>query len=380
VTTVHFVYPHRSRIKAPGAIGVKVGERLRRRGYEVVHHDIGEVKTLRPRPGDVLLGHPHESPWSVFRRSVSLEGWRRRVMLMPYVHVDDYHVALADQILRKCDLFLAITGSTWFEGVPTSIAAHWAPKMIQVDLAVDRSDFPRVKGSFNPPGSRRFLYIGHTGWYKNTDYLSELAGHLPGFHIAWIGSGDRPIRGVTAYGSRNFEDDEAKSLVAEHDFLITVGVGDANPTTILEAMAWGLVPVCTPESGYANRPGIANVPAHRAVDAVAVLRRLQMAPEAELEEMRASNDHELDTHFNWDRFTDQVVEAIESDERPGLLPVSRVRAAHLRWLSAKGQASAFGRGRVRATVRELVAASETGRRLLRGYRRLRRRHVASSHA
>jgi glycosyltransferase involved in cell wall biosynthesis len=380
VTTVHFVYPHRSRIKAPSAIGVKVGERLRRRGYEVVHYNIDEVKTIRPHPGDVLLGHPHESPWSVFRRSVSCAGWRRRIMLMPYVHVDEYHVALADQILRKCDVFLAITGSTWFEGVPESITAHWAPKMVHVDLAVDRADFPRIKGSFNPPGSRRFLYIGHTGWYKNTDYLSELAGHLPDYEIAWIGSGDRPIHGLTAYGSRNFEEDEAKSLVAEHDFLLTVGLGDANPTTILEAMAWGLVPVCTPQSGYANRAGIVNVPAHDSVAAAAVLRQLQSASESRLEEMRTANDHELDAHFHWDRFTDQVVEAIESDERPALLPVSRGRAAHLRWLSAKAQASAFGRRRARATAREVVAASATGRRLLRGYRRLRRRPVASGDA
>lgn len=369
MTTVHFVYPHRHRISAPSAIGRKVGERLRARGYEVVHYDIDEARVIRPGADDVLLGHPHEAPWSVFRRSAARSGWRRKLLLMPYVHVDEYHVSLADPIIRNCDLFLAITGSTWFETVSTSIAAHWRPKMVHVDLAVDRADFPRVKTSFNPPGRRRFLYIGHTGWYKNTPYLAELAQRLPEFEFAWIGSGEGGVPGLRAYGRRDFTTNEARDLVAEHDFLLTVGVGDANPTTVLEAMAWGLVPVCTPESGYANRVGIVNVPAGDADAAVAVLRSLQERPERDLLSLQAFNDDDLDLHFTWDRFTDQVVEAIESTESPELLPLDRSRAARLRWLSARRQATVLGPRHLRSTVRALAAATGPGRHVLEARRR-----------
>ena len=364
MTTVHFVYPHRRRISAPSAIGRKVGERLERRGYEVVHYDIDEARVVRPGPGDVLLGHPHEAPWSVFRRSAARSGWRRKLLLMPYVHVDDYHVSLADPVVRNCDLFLAITGSTWFETVPSSIAAHWHPKMVHVDLAVDRADFPRVKTGFNPPGMRRFLYIGHTGWYKNTPYLTELARRLPEFEFAWIGSGEAGIAGLHPYGRRDFATDEDRELVAEHDFLLTVGLGDANPTTVLEAMAWGLVPVCTPESGYTGRRGIVNVPLDDFEGAASVLRRLQEQPEAELLALRAANDADLDDHFNWGRFTDQVVAAIESTESPACRPLDRRTEARLRWLSARRQASVLTPRRLRSSARALVGSTGPGRQLL----------------
>ncbi len=371
MTTIHFVYPHRLRISAPSAIGRKVGERLCARGYDVVHYDIDEARVIKPGPSDVLLGHPHEAPWTVFRRSAARSDWRRKLLLMPYVHVDTYHASLADPVVRNCDLFLAITGATWFESIPDSISAHWLPKMVHVDLAVDRGDFPRVKTAFNPPGQRRFLYIGHTGWYKNTPYLAELARRLPESEFAWIGSGEPGISGLRAYGRRDFTTAEARELVAEHDFLLTVGVGDANPTTVLEAMAWGLVPVCTPESGYAGRAGIVNVPLGDSERAAAILRALQARPEADLLELQAANDGDLDAHFNWDRFTDQVVAAIQSDESPACLPIDRGQALRLRWLSARRQASVLGPSQLRSSLRSLAAASPVGRRLLEA--RARRR-------
>lgn len=368
MTTVHFVYPHRPRISAPSAIGRHVGQELAARGFEVVHYDIDEARKIRPGSDDVLLGHPHEAPWSVFRRSAAAKGWRRRLLLMPYVHVDTYHLSLAESVIRNCDLFLAITGTTWFETIASSVTAHWRPKMVQVDLAVDRRDFPRVKAAFNPPGARRFLYIGHTGWYKNTGYLSELAARLPEFEFAWIGNGDT-LPGLTAYGSRDFATDAARALVAEHDFLLTVGVGDANPTTVLEAMAWGLLPVCTPESGYAGRRGITNVPANDADQAIAVLRDLQARTGEDLSALRAANDDQLDRHFNWSRFTDQVVGAIESNESRDCLPLPRRTRLRVRRLALARQATVFRPDRLRPTARTLLESSAAGRMLLRRWRR-----------
>jgi glycosyltransferase involved in cell wall biosynthesis len=368
-TTVHFVYPHRPRISAPSAIGRKVTDRLRQRGYAVVNYDIDEPRVIRPGRRDVLLGHPHEAPWSVFRRSAAQAGWKRRLMLMPYVHVDDYHLSLAEPVIRNCDLFLAITGRSWFESVDASITAHWLPKMIQVDLAVDPVDFPRVKTTFNPPTKRRFLYIGHTGWYKNTAYLAELSRRLSEFEFSWIGSGKEGIPGLTPLGRRDFRTVESKQLVAEHDFLLTVGVGDANPTTVLEAMSWGLIPVCTPESGYREERGIVTVPARDPAAAEQVLRDLQTRPAADLTALQASNDARLEDHFNWDRFTQQVVSAIESDDSPDLGPVPRTRQLSLRWLSAKRQASVVAPHKLRETSRALLSASGPGRSLLEAYRR-----------
>jgi glycosyltransferase involved in cell wall biosynthesis len=337
-----------------------------------VNYDIDEPRVIRPSRNDVLLGHPHEAPWSVFRRSAARVGWKRRLMLMPYVHVDEYHLSLAEPVIRNCDLFLAITGQSWFESVDSSITAHWLPKMIHVDLAVDRIDFPRIKTAFNPPSRRRFLYVGHTGWYKNTPYLTELSRRLPEFEFSWIGSGDGGIPGLTRLGRHDFRTVESRQLVAEYDFLLTVGVGDANPTTVLEAMSWGLIPVSTPESGYIGERGIVPIPARDPAAAEQVLRELQTRPAAELTALQALNDARLDEHFNWDRFTQQVVSAIESDASPELGPVPRSRQVRFGWLSAQRQASVLAPQRLRDTSRALLKSSRTGRSMLEAYRRARR--------
>ena len=285
-------------------------------------------------------------------------------MMLPFNHADLVQVAFADSFLHRCDLMLAVTGNAWFDTVESSPFSHWRPKMVHVDLAVDRDDFPRVKTKFNPPGQRRFVYIGHTLWYKNTGYLSEIAAAMPESRISWIGSSDRGIRRLLPLGRQDFSTAAGRSVVAEHDFLLTVGSSDSNPTTILEAAAWGLVPVCTRESGYAGYRGIVNVPLDDPAGAVEVLRGLQQAPEDELEEMRAQNDRLLDEHFTWDRFATQVVEAIESDASPALGYEPLARRLKLRFAALRSPYSVLRRPNLRFGARSLLGTTAPGRCLL----------------
>jgi hypothetical protein len=90
-------------------------------------------------------------------------------------------------------------------------------------------------------------------------------------------------------------------------------------------MAWGLIPICTPTSGYAGIPSIPNVPADDAAAAAAIVRQLLSANELELLAMQSANWRLLEEHYTWDRFAAQVVEAIESTESPALLPESLKR-------------------------------------------------------
>ena len=120
--------------------------------------------------------------------------------------------------------------------------------------------------------------------------------------------------GLRQLGYIDFSLERGKELISQYDFMITVGTADANPTTILEAMSWGLVPVCTPTSGYENIPGIVNVPSNDLEGAISVLRQLQKAPEEELLSLVARADEMLKTHFNWDRFCVQVIDALMSDD------------------------------------------------------------------
>jgi len=325
---VHWIYPAGAAISCPQAIGRNVAVRLARH-HTVIHHQWDSLESITPREGDVLIGHPHPAPWTTFRRSLRKRGWRRVIAVAPYSHGDIVQLAYADAVMPHVDLFLAITGRYWFERVEESAFAHWRPKMRHLDLAVDPVDFPAVKARFGEPWRRKFLFIGHSGWQKNSEYLGRLAGAIPESHFGWIGSG-APIAGVRAHGYQDFSTDEARALVASYDFMITVSRSDANPTTILEAMAWGLIPVCTPQSGYLGEPGIVNIPLDDLDGAVAVLRALQEAPSERLEAMRAANRERLRTHYTWDRFARQVSDAIDSAESPALLPIPAEHRALLR--------------------------------------------------
>jgi len=330
MTTIHLVYPHRPKVSCPDAIGYQLGRRLAEQ-YTVRLYDWDEIRRIRPGSGDVLIGHPHPAPWTCFRWSAAQAGWRRVLMLCPYNHGDPWQVSFLDTVLPHCDLYLAITGRYWYETVAHSAYAHWRPKMVHLDLAVDRADFPVIKQAFSPPGQRRFVYIGHSGWTKNTPYLSAIAQRAPDCPIGWIGRGEQPIPGLHPLGFQNFATAEGRRSVAGHDFLLTVGRADANPTTVLEAMAWGLIPICTEQSGYTGYGSIVNVPLDDPEGAAAILRRMQEMPASELESLQRQNWGLLDEHFNWDRFATQVVDALERRDSP---PLGVVASAHRRQLRA----------------------------------------------
>jgi glycosyltransferase involved in cell wall biosynthesis len=295
----------------------------------VIYHDIQESGCIKPGADDVLLGHSWPT-LSVFERSCKLPGWKRIILMQPYCH-GDYLVGLdayVDRFIHYCDLFLAITGAYWFKDIPNSKFKYWFPKMRHLDLAVERHEFPVIKKTFNLPGKRRFVYIGHNNKCKNTAYLSKIAQELPEMEFSWIGINKR-LPGVKPLGRMDFNTYEAKNCLAHYDFMLTVGNADGNPTTILEAMAWGLIPVCTPQSGYEGYPGIPNVPLNRVREAAIILRQLQYIPEKDLQALQQTNWKTLDTHFNWERFSRDVIDAIESTESPACLPASTIHRVSL---------------------------------------------------
>jgi len=313
IRTVHLVYPCSDSVAAPYAIGRHLSSRLRTR-YEVINYDWTERGRIRPKPGEALVGHPSPERGTIFRRSCSDARWGRVLLLQPYCHGDDQD-AYVEPIIRHCDLFLAITGNYWFRDIPNGRFGHWLPKMRHVDLAVDRGEFPALKTAFSPPGMRRFVYIGRDGRWKNMDYLAAIAHQLPAGQVGWIG-GSSGHPELSPVGWVDFGTDDGKRALSRFDFLITVGDADGNPTTILEVMAWGLIPVCTPQSGYVGYKGIPNVPLNSVEGACGIIRALQEVPENTLLAMQRENWKLLDEHFNWDRFAAQVVEAVESSASP----------------------------------------------------------------
>jgi len=317
IKRVHLVYPVGNKISTPDTIGRHLHRALEKH-YQVITYNYDEIKIIKPGNSDVLIGHWHPNPLTVFRMSAQKKGWKRVLALAPFCpDPKGWHNAFGNKIIEKCDRYLAITGNAWMKRLKESPFQHWEPKIIHLDLAVDRVDYPFIKVNFNPVEKRRFLYIGHTSWCKNISFLEKLAQKLPWIDFSWIG-GNRSLKGLKTLGTFDFSNQKAKNIIQEYDFLITVGSADANPTTILEAMAWGLIPVCPVQSGYEGFSGIRNISIDDTEYAVATINKLQNVSEEQLKMWQQDNLECLDNHFNWDRFCSQVLKEIESKFSPEL--------------------------------------------------------------
>lgn len=318
--TIHLIYPHRNKISAPNIIGYKLLQALSKTD-NVMAYEWDSFSVIKPDLGDILIGHVHPVPGTIMRRSLKRPGWKRKIILQPY-NEDVKQVGYLDSVIDDCDTFLAITGSYWFKRISQTQFKRWAQKMVHIDLAVDQNYYEKTKFKFSDLGKRKFVYVGHDLHCKNLDYLQSLAKALPQFEFHWVGKGSQR-EPLIKHGRVDFSTIAGRSLIAEFDFMITVGSADANPTTILEAISWGLIPVCTPTSGYVNNPGIINIPLNDISGASKILIDLNNSEIRILESIRNQGHRQLEAHFNWNRFEQQVLHEVNSKEDRQIKMVGR---------------------------------------------------------
>lgn len=309
--TIHLIYPHRPIIAAPHVIGHQLGKRLEAH-YKVRYYDWDSFGAIKPGKQDILLGHPHPNPFTLFTRSIQLSGWHKKIALFPY-NGDPIVGAFLNPYYEKIDHCCLITGKYWLVDLKNSHFAHITPRVTHLDLAVDTHDFPFCKTHFNSIGQRKILYIGHDRYEKNPRYLEAIAKHLPHVTFMWIGAG-KSLAGYQKIGPLDFSLAASREIIKQADFTLTVGERDANPTTILESMAWGLIPICTPTSGYFDVPTIFNVPLNDVAAAVAQIKTLLQLPASQLQAIQKINLNLLGMHYHWDRFAAQIIQCIESTE------------------------------------------------------------------
>lgn len=326
---VHLVYKSGPQVSTPFAIGRELAERLRHR-FDVVLHDPDGGDAIVPVPGDVLLGHPSFGGRDLFSRSLDHPNWRRRIVIHPFCPDDLDNYAHLAFVVPRCDAFLAITGRVWIDRLPRTVFAAWAGKLVHLDLAVNREHFPFLRtDEVAPVGQRRFLFVGNHPAYKNVDFLDHLARSLPDVAFHRIGPFKRRFRSLKQHGPKDFADPTVAAFAAEFDFMITPSERDANPTTILEAMALGLVPVAPEGSGYYADDGVIPISGNDLAAAATTIRQLQRMPAEEIVARRRANLERLDRHYTWEHFVDVVGSAIENDRRGDFaLPVAtRLRCA-----------------------------------------------------
>jgi glycosyltransferase involved in cell wall biosynthesis len=203
---------------------------------------------------------------------------------------------------------------------------------------------------------------------KGVDVFCRLAEANPDLDFGWTGwTGgamrppgtlrreydplERRLRSgsITIHGGGDWRDEDFLKTVATYDVLLTCGRSDSNPSTILEATAWGLVPVAPLQCGYYGDDWLTNIPLDDTEGASRILRELNDAPDDALEARRQAGFQRLESHYTWDHAARQVIDCIKAPT-----PMAPGETA---WLERKANNQAKLRAIVRRYRREAAVES-----------------------
>ncbi len=310
-------------IRAPHSITYNVIRAIRTQGYPVRLYSLYEKGVVRRNQNDIFIGAPlpaenfgptrsmKDDRSSITSRTIREYPSDRNYIIMPYAHDEQYSMC-AKELLRENMKAgggaIFIGGKIW--------ERDWAQKSPFADLGALRkihltymgitaAEYPFVKFSYNPKGKRKYLYIGHTGWYKNTAELERIALRMPQYEFAHIGGGT--IRGwKKVSGFASLTPAFMKRLAEEYDIFVNVSTADPQATTIVEQMCFGFAIACTPETGY-DYPTLTELRTSDTDHNVDMLERLQQADENELLERARINRNIAEQRHGWGQFTDQIL-------------------------------------------------------------------------
>jgi hypothetical protein len=311
--SIHLVYPvDFSKKSAPWSIGNNLYKALKKIDTVKVYQWTSYEKIV-PKKGDILIGHAHPNPFTVFRRSLDNSNWRKKILIQPF-NSDPLQMSYLYSFINDCDLFFAITGKFWFDNLKKTIFKSWKKKMLRLDMAINLLDYQNIKKKFNKKFQRKFIYIGNeikfNNYTKNTAYLKDIANtYKPSLFST---AGNKKIDRIKHYGWLNFHEKKGKEIIKKHDFLIMASKHDANPTVILEAMAWGIIPLVTKECGYYKNKGIYNMPLNNLKETINIIKKLQAIKDQDLKKVQRYNYLEVKNKYTWKIFTNKVMKFVKN--------------------------------------------------------------------
>lgn len=309
---------------SPYSITRNVLDYLRRRGLTVKYYDWqerGQRGVTDVGEDDIILGHPSYEPDSILRwMFANTPRCRAKCTIHPFAHAMPELNSGAEPLVAQADRIFAISGPYWLDTIDQSPFAHWKSKIVRLDMAIDAGRYPFLKERFNPPGRRGLVYIGREGKEKGTDILYRTVERLPQMPFYYYGSlaDDSPLRRLPNFhgGVKVHTEDLAfaRRLAADADIFVTFGRSDANPTTLLESAAWGLIPCCTRTSGYYEGERCDNVFTELFADDIdrnaRILTELNHAPEGALRSRNLASRQVIEQKYNWPNFCQRLWEGL----------------------------------------------------------------------
>lgn len=312
--------PWKHPIRAPHSISYHMlhalKERYRVRFYSAYEHGVCDTKA-----GDIVIAHPvpvlpHVPPREIDKESVTYRTFYEKhditkVIMMPYSHDAQYTAWWSDLVRDHGKNCIFLSGKIWMDTWERSPFKDLDIRnKFRMDMGLDLRDYPRVKTSYNAPGTRGYLYVGHTGWYKNIAELERIAAAMPGYRFGHIGSGK--IQGwdkISEFAdlTPSFMGDVGR----DYDVFVNASYADPQVTTVLEHMALGFLVACTPESGY-SYPSLQRLSIDDTAFNRAQLEALQQVGEADIEKRIADNVSVLRANHSWDTVTRNTITFIES--------------------------------------------------------------------
>ncbi len=314
--------PWQRPIRAPHSISYHLLHALKQHG-KVRFYSLYEKGAIRLGEHDIFIGQPvpqggfsyegrpsSDDPDSV--TSATLRAYKgsshKKTLVMPYAN-DPLLVSWAKDLAENyANNLVLIGGSIWTDQwTQTPFGSINLNKVTRLDMGIDMQDYPLVKNTFNPAGKRKYLYIGHVAWYKNTSELERIARAMPAHEFAHIGAGD--IKGWKKIsGFAKLTPDFMARLSEEYDVFVSTSTADAQATTVLEQMCFGLAVAATPESGY-EHPSLFHLRPHDTDFNVAVLKQLQVMPDNDLHAHVNENRRVVRERHSWPLFCKKLIQA-----------------------------------------------------------------------
>lgn len=310
--------PWRQPIRAPHSITYHLLHEFKKFG-KVKYYSLYEHRVIDLKPDDILIGLPSQDhgdmPWkkpddaSVMAQTMKkYPDHKQAYIIMPYSN-DPLFVGWANEfVMNHGKNLLLLSGKIWFNNWEDSPWKNFPiQQKVRVDMGIEPIDYPAVKKTFNSKGRRGFLYVGHTSWYKNTPQLAKIAAAMPEFRFGHVGLGTIPgWDQISDFADLNAEFME--KICKTYDCFVNVS-WDAQVTTVLEQMCFGLTVACTPESGY-ECPYLLPLDIHDTDHNTKILREFQQTDEQKLLEIGRLNRQYAIDHHSWKQFTDTVVQFI----------------------------------------------------------------------